>query len=169
MCVKSLQSCRTVCDPVNSSPPGSSVHGILQVRILKWVAMPFSRDLPDPGIEPRSHALQADSLHSEPPGKQTNTKKQKQQKASQRNSFQHGIRTGFFSATYSMLGLPSWRRQLRICLQCGRPRFDPWVRKIPGEGNGYPGQYSCLENPMARGTWWATVHRVAKSWMQSSD
>ena len=31
------------------------------------------------------------------------------------------------------------------------PRFDPWVEKIPGEGNGYPLQYSCLENPMDRG------------------
>ena len=36
------------------SPPGSSVHGILQARILVWVAMPSSRDLPDPGIEPTS-------------------------------------------------------------------------------------------------------------------
>ena len=41
------------------SPPGSSVQGILQARILEWVAMPFSRDLPDPEIEPRSPALQA--------------------------------------------------------------------------------------------------------------
>ena len=39
----------------------------------------------------------------------------------------------------------------------------------PGEGNGYPLQYSCLENPMDRGTWWATVHGVAKSWTQPSD
>ena len=36
----------------------------------------------------------------------------------------------------------------RICLQCGRPGFDPWVGKTPGEGNGNPFQYSCLENPM---------------------
>ena len=35
---------------------------------------------------------------------------------------------------------------------------------IPGEGNGYPLQYSCLENLMDRGTWWATVHEVTKSW-----
>ena len=33
----------------------------------------------------------------------------------------------------------------------------------PGEGNGYPLQYSCLENPMDRGAWWATVHGVSKS------
>ena len=37
------QSCPTLCDPMNCSPPGSSVHGILQARILKWVAVPFSR------------------------------------------------------------------------------------------------------------------------------
>ena len=44
------------------SPPGSSIHGILQARILEWVAMPSSRDLPDPGIKPMSPALQAESL-----------------------------------------------------------------------------------------------------------
>ena len=46
-----------LCDPVDSGPPGSSVRGILQARILEWVAMPFS-DLPDPGIELESPTLQ---------------------------------------------------------------------------------------------------------------
>ena len=50
------------------SPPGSSVHGILQARILELL-FPSSGDLPDPGIEPGSPTLQADSLSSEPPGK----------------------------------------------------------------------------------------------------
>ena len=40
---KLLQSCMTHCDPMDCSPPGSSVHGILQARILEWVAIPFSR------------------------------------------------------------------------------------------------------------------------------
>ena len=61
------QSCLNLCHPIDCSPPGSSVHGVLQARILEWVAIPFSRDLPDPGIEPRSPALQANSLPSEPP------------------------------------------------------------------------------------------------------
>ena len=39
---------------MDHSPPGSSVHGILQARIPEWVAMPSSRDLPDPGVEPAS-------------------------------------------------------------------------------------------------------------------
>ena len=51
------------------SPLGSSVHGILQARILEWVALPFSRGLSNPGIELRSPAFQADSLPSEPTGK----------------------------------------------------------------------------------------------------
>ena len=63
------QSCPTLCNPVGYSLPGSSVHGILQARILEWVGFPSPRDLPDPGIKPRSPALQADALPSEPPGK----------------------------------------------------------------------------------------------------
>ena len=41
--------------------------------------------------------------------------------------------------------------------------------RCPGEGNGNPLQYSCLENPMDREAWWATVHGVAKSWTQLSN
>ena len=67
------QSCLTLCDPMDGSPPGSSVHGILQVRILDWVAGPPPGDLPNSGIKPRSSALKADSLPSEPPGKPRNT------------------------------------------------------------------------------------------------
>ena len=103
------QSCLTLCDPMDYSPPGSSVHGILQARVLEWVAMLSSRgssqprnqtqvshsagrfftvwatrgaqeywtaqpiappgELPDPGIEPGSPALQVDSLPAELPGK----------------------------------------------------------------------------------------------------
>ena len=62
------QSCLTLCNPMDCSPPGSSVNGILQARILWWVAIPFSRALPEPGIKPEDPALQADSLPSEPPG-----------------------------------------------------------------------------------------------------
>ena len=54
---------------------GSSVHGIFQARILEWVAISFSGDLPHPGIKPGSPALQADSLPSEPPGKQEREEK----------------------------------------------------------------------------------------------
>ena len=45
----------------------------------------------------------------------------------------------------------------------------PGLGRSPGVGNGNPLQYSCLENPVNRGTWWATVHEVAKSQEQLSD
>ena len=56
-------------NPMDCSPPGSSVHGISQARILEWVAISFSRDLPDPGIEPMSPALAGRFFTTEPPGK----------------------------------------------------------------------------------------------------
>ena len=54
VCAKSLQPCQTLHDPVNCSMPGSSIHGILQVRILEWVAMPFSTGSSWPRTEPAS-------------------------------------------------------------------------------------------------------------------
>ena len=62
------QSSPRLCDSMDCRPAGSSVHGILQARILEWVAFP-SRDLPNTELKPRSPAWQADSLPSEPPGK----------------------------------------------------------------------------------------------------
>ena len=50
------------CDPMDCSPPGSSVLGIFQARILEWIAISFSRDLPDPGIKPKFPVLQVGSL-----------------------------------------------------------------------------------------------------------
>ena len=51
---KLLQSCLTLCDPMNCSPPGSSVHGILQAKILSELLCPCLGNLPNPGIEPAS-------------------------------------------------------------------------------------------------------------------
>ena len=71
MCVcvlKSLSHCLTLCDPMDYT-----AHGILQARILDWIAIPFSRDLPNPEIEPRSPSLQVNSLPVEPQGKPKNT------------------------------------------------------------------------------------------------
>ena len=57
---------------MDCSLPISSAHGILQEKILERVAIPFSRDLPNPGIEPGFPALQMDSLPFEQPGKPPN-------------------------------------------------------------------------------------------------
>ena len=63
--MKVAQSCPTLCDPMDYGPPASSVHGILQAIILKWVA--YLVDLPNLGVKPGSPALQEDSL----PGKRS--------------------------------------------------------------------------------------------------
>ena len=73
MYAKSLQSCATLCDPVDCTPPGSSVYGILQAKILELVAMPSSRGSPQPGdlnacLLCLLHC-QAGSLPLAPPGK----------------------------------------------------------------------------------------------------
>ena len=59
------QLCPTLCDPMDCSLPGVSVHGIVQARILEWVAISFSRALPNLVIELGSPILQADSLPTE--------------------------------------------------------------------------------------------------------
>ena len=67
--IEVAQSCRTLCDPMDCSPLGSSVHGIFQARILEWVAISFSRGSSRPRDWTQVSALQADTLTSEPPGK----------------------------------------------------------------------------------------------------
>ena len=64
-----VQSCLTLCDPMDCSPPGSSVRGIPLARILKWLPFPSLGDLPNPGINPGLLHCKAESLPSEPLGK----------------------------------------------------------------------------------------------------
>ena len=70
-------------------------------------------------------------------------------------------------------GLPWWLSGKESACQSRRPGFNPWVRKIPWRRACNPLQYSCLEKPMDRGAWWATVHGVTKSrtrlkWLSTS-
>ena len=58
------------------------------------------------------------------------------------------------------MGFPHGSDSIRICLQCRRHWFHPWVRRFLGEGNGNPLHYSCLGNPMDRRTWQTTGHGV---------
>ena len=110
------QSCPTLCDPVDYSPTGSSVHGILQARILEWIAISFSRDLPDPGIEPRSPAVEADSLPAEPPGKPKNT-----------GVGSRSLLQGVFPTQGSNPGLPDCRQILYQLSHQGSPRILEWL------------------------------------------
>ena len=88
---------------------------IFQARTLEWVFMPFSRDLPNPGIEPRSPSLQADSLPSEPPGEPKNT-----------GMGSLSLLQGFFPTQEQNLGLVHCRQILyqlnyqasNVCVSC---------------------------------------------------
>ena len=64
-CKGYLFSRARLCDPMDCSPPGSSVHGIFQSRMLELVAISLSRDLPNSEIKPGSPALQANSVLTE--------------------------------------------------------------------------------------------------------
>ena len=68
-CCLVTQSCPTLCDPMNCSPPASSVHGILQARILEWVALSFSRGSSQPRDWTHVSCLAGGFFTSEPPGK----------------------------------------------------------------------------------------------------
>ena len=67
--VQLLSHVRIFCDPMNCCPSGFSVHGISQTRILEWIVISSSRDLPDPGIKPTSPALAGRFFITEPSGK----------------------------------------------------------------------------------------------------
>ena len=64
ICVLVAQSCPTLCDPMDCSRPGPSVHGTFQQEYWNWLLFSYLGNLPDPGIEPTYPALQADLLPS---------------------------------------------------------------------------------------------------------
>ena len=103
--------------------------GFSRQKYWSGLPCPPPGGLPNSGIKPRSPALQADSLPSEPPGK------------------------------------PRWlygKEPSCRCRKCRRHEF-PMSGRSPGVGNGNPLQYSCLESPMGRGSWWVTAHRISES------
>ena len=63
---------------------------------------------------------------------------------------------------HSLLGFSGRTVVKNLAASTRDPRFDLWVGKTPGVGNGNPFQYSCLENPMDRGAWRTTVHGAAE-------
>ena len=69
----------------------------------------------------------------------------------------------------STSGFPGGSDVKASACNAGDLSLIPGSGRSPGEGNGNPLQYSCLENPMDGGAWWATVLGVAKSWTQLSD
>ena len=134
--MKVAQLCPTLCNPMDYI-----VHGILQARILEWVAIPFF---------PHSSVGKESAYNTGDPGLIPGSGR----------SAGEGI--GYCS---SILGLPWWLSWYRIHLQCRRPRFDPWVGKIPWQRVYVnPLQYPGLENSMD-----CIVHGVTKSRTRLSD
>ena len=102
---------------MDCSPPGSSVHGIFQARVLECGAIAFSGSY----------------------------------------------------ARFDLIHKPEGSDSKESACNTGDLSLSPGSRRSPGEGNGYPLQYSYTGNPMDRGAWRATVHGVAKSRILLSD
>ena len=79
------------------------------------------------------------------------------------------IRKHFFSTLNMAQGFLGGSNGKESACKAGDPGSIPGSGRSPGEENGNPLQYSCLGNPMDRGTWWATVHGVTTSWTPLSD
>ena len=77
--------------------------------------------------------------------------------------------SGILFSAEKEIRLPWWHSGKESVSQCRRTGLIPSPGRSPGEGNGNPLQYCCLENPMDGGAWRATVHRVTKSWTRLRD
>ena len=134
------------------SPPGFSVHGILRQEYWRGLPFPSPRDLPDPGTESGFPSLQADSMLPEPPGTPRIYHIQMQMMIT---IHQHtsGASLGALVVKNSPVNAGDTRDTGSI----------PGPGRSPGGGHGNSLQYSCLEDPTGRGTWWAMAHRVVKS------
>ena len=77
----------------------------------------------------------------------------------------------FLESVFLNIPQPSLVAQRIKCLPAMQETLGsiPGLGRSPGEGNGNPFQYSCLENPMDRGAWWATVHGVTKNQTRVND
>ena len=143
-----IQSWLTLCDPLDCSPPG-----ILQAKILEWVTIPFCRGSSPPRDE--THVSCTAGRFFTP------------RATWEAQCMDNIVQTGklHFSS-----GPPAGGSEVKVsaCTE-GDLGSIPESGRSPGEGNGNPPQYSCLENPMDGGAWWATVHGVTKGQTWLSD
>ena len=154
VCVLVTQLCLTLSDHMNCSPPGSSVHGILQARILDWVAISFSECYIGFTLKSYSHPVEIlkysprflqipGSLHS-----------------LGRTLLPFPVPSELFHSLIPHIHL------LLSSLQWSTREIQLAFLNFP---NSNLLQYSCLESFMNRGAWWATVHGISKSQTWLSD
>ena len=152
---KSHQSCLTLCDPIDGSPPGSAIPGILQARTLEWVAISFSNAWK---WKVKVQSLSCVWLLATP---WTTAYQAPPSMGLSRQEYWSGVplpspKARYYtvlkreSVSHSVISDSLWPD--RHCLR---------------EGNGKPLQYSCLEDPRNGGAWWAAVyglHKVGHDW-----
>ena len=155
--------CPTLCDLKDCGLPGSSVHRILQARILKWVAIPFFKGSSRPRDRTQASYM-AGRFFTVWPTKEAHLDiywKLKQRKPKQNPHIMN-------ECVLTMLWLSSWNHLWRFshgqdfpggsegkasAYNAGDLGSIPGSGRSPGEGNANPLQYSCLENPMDAGIW----------------
>ena len=164
---KSLQSCPTLCDPMDGSPPGSPVPGILQARTLEWVDISFSnawkwkvkvKSL----SRVRLLATPWTAAHQAPPS--MGFSRQECWSGVPAHCHPNPVQRFAAIGKWHMLHWASLVIQMVICLQCRRPRFDPWVGKIPWRREWQPTPVFLPGESHDRRARWATVHGVAERW-----
>ena len=157
-CIPYVTVCALSCvrlfeTPVDCSPPGSSVHGIFQA-ILEWVAISYSRR--SSWTRDWTH-VSGGSLYW-----QTDSLPLSYLESPHSLHLPHLIAHYYESIDFNTCN--KWGSLVAQTVNNLHAMKETSVWS-PGKGNGYPFQYPCLENPMDRGAWQATVHGVAKSQM----
>ena len=153
MCAQ-LLSCTQLCNPLDCRPPGSSAHEVFQARILEWVVISSSRGSPQPRAGTRVSCISCIAggfFIPEPPGKPP-------WPAQCKSGLLPILKIKFHWNTVFPGGLDT----KESACNTGDPGSITGSGRSPGEGHGYPLRYSCLENPMDRGAWQATVHEGHK-------
>ena len=187
--------CPTPCNTMRCGPPGSPDHGICQAGILEWVVISFSRGSSWPRQRTCVSCIGRWILYHWATRETWGVCRTGEKRRLKAALFWEIPGPGILGLPH--LSVPQWalpsgsKTVMPSCFlgydltaglslvslvaqckepacQCRRCRFDPWVGRSPGERNGNPLQYSCLEKAMDRGAWWAIVYGVAKSWTRLS-
>ena len=174
-------SCVQLCNPIDGSPPDSPIPGILQARTLEWVAISFSKagkwKVKVKSLSRvRLFATPWTATYQAPPSMGFSRQEywsglplpspQRVRHNWAINIFMNVFTLEKFNKLNIYGGFPGGSEVKASACNVGDLGLIPGLGRSPGEGNSNPFQYSCLENPMDGGAWWATVHGVAKSQTQ---
>ena len=148
------QSCPALCDPMDCSPPGFSIHGIFQAWVLEWVAISFSRGSSRPSNWTRVSCV-ADRHFTTWTTRESNP-------VNKLLTHTHTHTHRHILITVSRWGFPGDSGVKNAAANAGNVGSLPGWGRPPGAGNGNPLQESCPGNPMDRGAWWATFQAGLK-------